>query len=126
MQDIYIYIYLNWKVWNQYEADKLREVVDPVIDHNFREKACRLLQIGLLCVQASTEMRPSMSTVVQMLTDDTREIPCPTQPPFLSPSSSGVSLNITTSTTNDQTESFIQSSGHSTMQVRWCLDGPLL
>ncbi|KAA3462644.1 cysteine-rich receptor-like protein kinase 3 [Gossypium australe] len=105
-------------VWNQYEAGKLREVVDPVIEHNFLEKACRLLQIGLLCVQASTELRPSMSTIVQMLTDDTCEIPCPTQPPFLSPSSSGVSLNITTSTSNYQTESYIQSSGHSTMQSR--------
>ncbi|KAK5776612.1 cysteine-rich receptor-like protein kinase 3 [Gossypium arboreum] len=105
-------------VWNQYEADKLREVVDPVIELNFREKACRLLQIGLLCVQASTELRPSMSTIVQMLTDDTCEIPCPTQPPFLSPSSSGVSLNITTSTSNYQTESYIQSSAHSTMQSR--------
>ncbi|KAB1999481.1 hypothetical protein ES319_D12G165200v1 [Gossypium barbadense] len=105
-------------VWNQYEADKLGEVVDPVIEHNFREEACRLLQIGLLCVQASTELRPSMSTIVQMLTDDTCEIPCPTQPPFLSPSSSGFSLNITTSTSNYETESYIQSSGRNTMQSR--------
>ncbi|MBA0834548.1 hypothetical protein Goarm_006892 [Gossypium armourianum] len=105
-------------VWNQYEADKLGEVVDPVIEHNFREEACRLLQIGLLCVQASTELRPSMSTIVQMLTDDTCEIPCPTQPPFLSPSSSGFSLNMTTSTSNYETESYIQSSGHNTMQSR--------
>ncbi|KAA3462642.1 cysteine-rich receptor-like protein kinase 2 isoform X1 [Gossypium australe] len=99
----------------------LREVVDPVIEHNFREKACRLLQIGLLCVQASTELRPSMSTIVQILTDDTCEIPCPTQPPFLSLSSSGVSLNITTSTNNYQTNSYIQSSGYSTMQSRMVL-----
>ncbi|KAK8659564.1 hypothetical protein V6N13_029764 [Hibiscus sabdariffa] len=106
-------------VWNHYEADKLSEAVDPVIDYHFQEKASRLLQIGLLCVQASAEIRPSMSTIVQMLTDDTLEIPQPTQPPpFYSHSSREVSQNITTATSNSQPESYILSSGNSTPQSR--------
>lgn len=45
-----------------------------------------MLQIGLLCVQASADLRPSMSTVVKMLNNNTA-IPRPTQPPFLNSSS---------------------------------------
>ena len=95
--------------------DKLWEAVDPVIEDNFQEKASRVLQIGLLCVQASAEMRPSMSTVVQMLTDDTLEISRPTQPPFWSPSSSDVSQNISAATCNSQPEPYM-SSGNSMTQ----------
>ena len=40
----------------------------------------RLLQIGLLCVQAAAELRPSMSVVVKMLINKD-EIPQPTPPP---------------------------------------------
>ncbi|KAK8636703.1 hypothetical protein V6N13_124442 [Hibiscus sabdariffa] len=104
-------------VWNHYEAEKLREAVDPVIEYHFQEKASRLLQIGLLCVQASAEIRPSMSTIVQMLTDDTLEFPRPTQPPpFYSLSSRAVSQNVTTATSNSQPESYILSTGNSTPQ----------
>ncbi|XWS63690.1 hypothetical protein CRYUN_Cryun06bG0123200 [Craigia yunnanensis] len=102
-------------VWNHYKADKLWEAVDPVIEDNFQEKASRVLQIGLLCIQASAEMRPSMSTVVQMLTDDTLEISRPTQPPFWSPSSSDVSQNIPAATCNSQPEPYM-SSGNSMTQ----------
>lgn len=45
-----------------------------------------MLQIGLLCTQASQTLRPSMSEVVQMLTDIEYEIPSPKQPPFLNAS----------------------------------------
>ncbi|XVE92377.1 hypothetical protein REPUB_Repub01dG0092200 [Reevesia pubescens] len=103
-------------VWNHYEADKLWEAVAPVIEDNFKEKASRLLQIGLLCVQASAEMRPSMSTVVEMLANGTLEIPRPTQPPFLNPSSSEIRQNIPSATSNSQPDSNTQFSGNSTTQ----------
>ncbi|KAM4133470.1 hypothetical protein ACJW30_01G331300 [Castanea mollissima] len=73
-------------VWNLYGMGKLCEAVDPVLDANFEEvEASRLLQIGLLCAQASAELRPSMSVVVKMLTDN-HEIPQPTPPPFINSS----------------------------------------
>lgn len=97
-------------VWNYYKEDKLWEAVDPVIENNFQENACRVLEIGLLCVQASAEMRPSMSTVVQMLTDDSVEIPEPTRPPFWNPSSSDISQYSPTASYNSLPKSYTQSS----------------
>ncbi|XP_030499566.2 cysteine-rich receptor-like protein kinase 3 [Cannabis sativa] len=70
-------------VWSHYLSGTLSEVVDPSLEGNFQaEEASRLLQIGLLSVQASAELRPSMSAVVNLLTEN-HEIPQPTQPPFL-------------------------------------------
>ncbi|XP_058091863.1 cysteine-rich receptor-like protein kinase 3 isoform X2 [Magnolia sinica] len=71
-------------VWNLYTLNKLPEAVDPRLGGRFQEEdASRVLCIGLLCTQASAESRPSMPTVVKMLTDNAM-IPSPTQPPFLS------------------------------------------
>lgn len=50
---------------------------------SFQEDAARVLKIGLLCAQASAELRPSMSKVVKMLMNN-QQLPRPTQPPFLS------------------------------------------
>ncbi|XP_050208049.1 cysteine-rich receptor-like protein kinase 3 [Mercurialis annua] len=70
-------------VWNLYGTDSLCEAVDTSLSSNFdEEEAWRTLQIGLLCVQASAELRPAMSIVVKMLAGN-HEIPQPTQPPFL-------------------------------------------
>ncbi|XP_038892180.1 cysteine-rich receptor-like protein kinase 3 [Benincasa hispida] len=75
------------KVWNLYGEGRLYAVVDPILagDHP-RDKASQLLQIGLVCVQAYADLRPSMSMVVKMLTAN-YEIPQPKQPPYLHPSS---------------------------------------
>ncbi|KAK1325131.1 Cysteine-rich receptor-like protein kinase 2 [Acorus calamus] len=70
-------------VWNYYNTNRLPEAVDPILSGQFRaEVATRVLQIGLLCTQASAELRPSMSVVAKMLTDG-GPVPPPSQPPFL-------------------------------------------
>ncbi|KAK1301479.1 Cysteine-rich receptor-like protein kinase 2 [Acorus calamus] len=70
-------------VWNYYNSNRLPEAVDPILSGQFRaEVATRVLQIGLLCAQASAELRPSMSVVAKMLTDG-GPVPPPSQPPFL-------------------------------------------
>ncbi|KAF8390450.1 hypothetical protein HHK36_024976 [Tetracentron sinense] len=74
---------LSWEVWNLHGLGRLCEAVDPTLEGRFQEEeASRVLQIGLLCTQASAELRPSMSMVVKMLSDN-QDIPQPTQPPFL-------------------------------------------
>ncbi|CAA3020539.1 Cysteine-rich receptor-like protein kinase 3 [Olea europaea subsp. europaea] len=79
------------KVWNLYRAGKLSEAVDQSLENKFQEhEALRVLQIGLICVQASAELRPSMSLVVKMLTEN-HKIPQPRQPPFLNSSNAEVS-----------------------------------
>ncbi|GMY35586.1 cysteine-rich receptor-like protein kinase 3 isoform X2 [Fagus crenata] len=78
-------LYFNDKqwVWNLYVTSRLYEAVDPELEAKFLEvDASRLLQIGLLCAQASAELRSSMPVIVKMLTDN-HGIPQPTHPPFL-------------------------------------------
>ncbi|XP_039045677.1 cysteine-rich receptor-like protein kinase 42 [Hibiscus syriacus] len=71
------------KVWTLYKSNALAEAVDPCIrDEMSAKEAPGVLQVGLLCTQASVLFRPSMAEVVQMLTDKDYEIPMPNQPLF--------------------------------------------
>lgn len=71
-------------VWTLYRSNVLAEAIDPCIRDEMSEKeAPEVLQVGLLCTQASVLLRPSMAEVVQMLTDEDYETPTPNQPPFL-------------------------------------------
>ncbi|GLT31923.1 hypothetical protein SLA2020_066220 [Shorea laevis] len=73
--------------WRLFKSNTLAEAVDPRIrDDSTAKEASNVLQIGLLCTQASVALRPSMQEVVQMLTDRDFEIPFPSQPPFLNAS----------------------------------------
>lgn len=74
-------------VWKHYKSNTLVETVEECLRDNFPPKlASDVLQIGLLCTQASVSLRPSMSEVVQMLTKKHYPIPSPMQPPFLNAS----------------------------------------
>ncbi|GFZ11571.1 cysteine-rich RLK (RECEPTOR-like protein kinase) 42 [Actinidia rufa] len=74
-------------VWQLYKANRLAESVDPRMRDNFPvNEASMVLQVGLLCTQASVALRPSMAEVVRMLINRDCEIPVPNQPPFLSSS----------------------------------------
>ncbi|XVF60253.1 hypothetical protein PTKIN_Ptkin08bG0030100 [Pterospermum kingtungense] len=74
-------------VWALYRSNRLAEAIDPCIRDEASEKeVLDVLQIGLLCTQASVTSRPSMAQVVHMLTDKDCEIPIPSQPPFLNAS----------------------------------------
>ncbi|XP_071929009.1 cysteine-rich receptor-like protein kinase 3 isoform X4 [Coffea arabica] len=100
------------KAWKLYGTGKLGEAVEPSLQGNFIiEEASRLLQIGLLCVQASAELRPSMSVVVKMLNNQ-HEIAQPTQPPFINSSSSDISPLNRSGTPYFQSDSYTQSSGN--------------
>uniref|UniRef100_A0A2N9EZQ5 Cysteine-rich receptor-like protein kinase 3 n=1 Tax=Fagus sylvatica TaxID=28930 RepID=A0A2N9EZQ5_FAGSY len=97
-------------VWNLYVAGRLYAAVDPALEANFQEvEASRLLQIGLVCVQASAELRPSMSVVVKMLTDN-HDITQPTQPPFLNSNNGEGNQLVPLGAYNFQLESDTQTS----------------
>lgn len=71
-------------VWRLYKTECLTESVDPCLKADFPTKeAQKVLQIGLLCTQASPALRPSMDEIVLMLTHSEYEIPEPNQPPFI-------------------------------------------
>ncbi|OAY42668.1 putative serine/threonine-protein kinase isoform X2 [Manihot esculenta] len=64
--------YLVQKAWQAYKDNKLIKVVDNTLNLNFpEEEALRFLMIGLLCVQETAKLRPRMSTVAKMLTNET-------------------------------------------------------
>lgn len=103
-------------VWNLYGTGQLYEAVDPSLGGNFQEDmASRVLKVGLLCVQASAELRPSMSLVVKMLTEN-HETPQPTQPPFLNSGNAESSPLVKAETSHSLPESGTQSSKNSMTQ----------
>lgn len=97
-------------VWRLYRSNRLVDAVDPCLRDEFptREASC-VLQIGLLCTQASAALRPSMAQVVHFLTNNDCEIPPPNQPPYMNTSlleteNSRWSYSINSSVSNGPTE----------------------
>ncbi|KAL2331150.1 hypothetical protein Fmac_018731 [Flemingia macrophylla] len=61
--------FLLERTWELYERKELVGLVDMSLNGEFdAEQACKFLKIGLLCTQESPKLRPSMSSVVKMLT----------------------------------------------------------
>ncbi|CAA7056722.1 unnamed protein product [Microthlaspi erraticum] len=63
--------YLLERAWALYERNEIVDLVDTGLNGVFdAEEACRYLKIGLLCTQDSPKLRPTMSTVVRLLTGE--------------------------------------------------------
>ncbi|PSR85451.1 LRR receptor-like serine/threonine-protein kinase [Actinidia chinensis var. chinensis] len=63
--------YLLERTWDLNERRELVGLVDASLNGDFdAEEACRFLKIGLLCTQDTPKLRPSMSSVVKMLTGE--------------------------------------------------------
>eukprot|EP01018_Ginkgo_biloba_P023652 Gb_13945 [translate_table: standard] len=67
-------------IWNHYQAEKVADIIDP--NCNMEEALC-VVQVALLCTQASATLCPSMSKVVQMLKNKEQKLPVPRQSPFV-------------------------------------------
>ena len=71
------------QVWELWTEDNSMKIVDPLLDETYpANEVSRCIQIGLLCVQEHATDRPTMSTVVFMLGNDTH-LPSPKQPAFI-------------------------------------------
>uniref|UniRef100_A0A0D6QRJ0 Uncharacterized protein n=1 Tax=Araucaria cunninghamii TaxID=56994 RepID=A0A0D6QRJ0_ARACU len=75
---------LEW-VWKLYEENKVEEMVDERMKEGYtKEEVLRVINIALLCVQASVMQRPSMSEIVSMLVSRTEiNMERPLQPAFV-------------------------------------------
>ncbi|XP_023908060.2 LOW QUALITY PROTEIN: G-type lectin S-receptor-like serine/threonine-protein kinase RKS1 [Quercus suber] len=70
-------------VWDLWREDNSMKIVDPLLDETYTaNEVSRCMQIGLLCVQEHAKDRPTMSTIVFMLGNDT-PLPSPKQPAFI-------------------------------------------
>ncbi|XP_057962685.1 G-type lectin S-receptor-like serine/threonine-protein kinase At1g11410 [Malania oleifera] len=70
----------TWDLWSE---DRALEIVDCSMGNSWKElEVLRCIQVGLLCVQGDAVDRPTMSTVVFMLSNEVA-IPSPKQPAFV-------------------------------------------
>ncbi|KAJ4847857.1 hypothetical protein Tsubulata_000201 [Turnera subulata] len=78
--------FLVQKAWEAYERNNLLQILDPTLNMNFpAEEALQFLMVGLLCVQEFVKLRPRMSVVVRMLTNETDISNVQISPPGLLP-----------------------------------------
>uniref|UniRef100_A0A2C9U7Y4 non-specific serine/threonine protein kinase n=2 Tax=Manihot esculenta TaxID=3983 RepID=A0A2C9U7Y4_MANES len=69
-----------WHLWNE---GKELEFVDPLLMETCStEQVVKCIHVGLLCVQEDPSDRPTMSSVVVLLGDETIALPQPKQPAF--------------------------------------------
>lgn len=70
---------LAWELWRE---ERALELVDTtLIESCSRNEVMRCIHVGLLCVQDYAKDRPSMSNVVSMLMNDTKQPPPPPERP---------------------------------------------
>ncbi|PHT51918.1 hypothetical protein CQW23_06380 [Capsicum baccatum] len=70
---------LAWELWRE---ERALELIDAtLIESCSRDEVMRCIHVGLLCVQDYANDRPSMSNVVSMLMNDTRQPPPPPERP---------------------------------------------
>ncbi|WOH11733.1 hypothetical protein DCAR_0831224 [Daucus carota subsp. sativus] len=71
-------------VWNCWLEDKPLDIVDPLLGESYEaSEVLRCIQIGLLCVQESAAVRPTMSEVASMLCNERSPPSLPDQPAFI-------------------------------------------
>ncbi|XP_068654028.1 G-type lectin S-receptor-like serine/threonine-protein kinase At1g11330 [Aristolochia californica] len=69
-----------WELWND---SKVNELVDPILqDPQPRWQLERCIHVALLCVQEGSTDRPTMSSVIAMLTTENATLPEPKRPAF--------------------------------------------
>lgn len=69
-----------WKQWHEEDISCLMEpaIFDPVVEMQIM----RYVQVGLLCVQEKAKDRPSILTVLSMLSNEIAVLPHPKLPAF--------------------------------------------
>ncbi|GMJ14643.1 hypothetical protein like AT1G11340 [Hibiscus trionum] len=98
-------------VWDLWEEDKAIETVDSALADSYSaDEFLKCVQIGLLCVQEHATDRPTMSTVVFMLSNETA-LPLPKQPAFIVKTQKGdeISTSEGTGSVNDATITMVQA-----------------
>jgi len=84
IQTYVLMILLMVQAWNQFQQDQVLDIVDSSLEGQYpREQVLRVIRIALLCTQGSWALRPAMSEVVSMLTNNSEITVQPTQPAFI-------------------------------------------
>ncbi|GLT51918.1 hypothetical protein SLA2020_252900 [Shorea laevis] len=76
--------------WRNWREGTPLNIMDPNLSEDSTTEILRCIHIGLLCVQENAARRPTISSVVVMLTSDSETLPTPSRPPFYMYSESGM------------------------------------
>ncbi|KAF3773208.1 Mitogen-activated protein kinase kinase 1 [Nymphaea thermarum] len=69
-----------WKLWNE---ERGVELLDPTLDNSCHiDQVMKCINVGLLCVQADAADRPTVPSIVLMLSNDSAVLPEPKQPAY--------------------------------------------
>ncbi|KAG4158823.1 hypothetical protein ERO13_D02G140800v2 [Gossypium hirsutum] len=68
--------------WRNWREGTPLEVVDPILRDGSRSEIMRCIHLGLLCVQDNIDSRPTMASVVLMLSSYSISLPVPSRPAF--------------------------------------------
>ncbi|KAJ4829780.1 hypothetical protein Tsubulata_038619, partial [Turnera subulata] len=71
---------LAWGLWNEGRGPEL--IDQSVRDQRCSQAALKCIHVGLLCIQESPLDRPTMPSVVPMLSNDNASLPAPKEPAF--------------------------------------------
>ncbi|KAF8030085.1 hypothetical protein BT93_E2494 [Corymbia citriodora subsp. variegata] len=75
--------YLATYVWNQWRDGRPLEVLDQAMEDSYsRDEVLRCLHMCLLCIQEDPAIRPTMATIVLMLSSNSITLPSPRHPAF--------------------------------------------
>ncbi|KAF3777368.1 Cysteine-rich receptor-like protein kinase 25 [Nymphaea thermarum] len=89
-QDLLCY---TWRLWRE---SKTIELIDQTLGESYEAtEASRFIQIGLLCVQEDAVHRPTMSSVVVMLSSSSMPLPTPFPPALLMDKSTSETETVT-------------------------------
>ncbi|GAB2298818.1 hypothetical protein Dimus_032896 [Dionaea muscipula] len=71
-------------VWRNWRNGAVLSIIDPMVSGGgSRDEIMRCIHIGLLCVQEYEEDRPTMSSVVGMLSSHSLTLPMPSEPAYV-------------------------------------------
>ncbi|CAK9320948.1 unnamed protein product [Citrullus colocynthis] len=68
--------------WKNWRAGTTSHVIDPTLNVGSQIEMMRCIHIGLLCVQENPTKRPTMASVVLMLSSFSLTLPIPSEPTF--------------------------------------------
>jgi hypothetical protein len=111
--------------WRQWTNGAPLELVDASLGDSYtRNEITRCIHIGLLCVQEDPNDRPTMTTIVLMLSSFSITLPLPREPAYFVKSRNSLSLPIM-EPDSDQSTSKSKSLSANDMSItelypRWC------
>ncbi|KAB5534153.1 hypothetical protein DKX38_017239 [Salix brachista] len=88
-----------WRNWREGTA---QAIIDPVLSNGSAIEMTRCIHIGLLCVQENVADRPTMASVVLMLSSSSLTLQIPSQPAFFMSNQSDISSSGQNSRVTDQ------------------------